>query len=304
MPGMSASTSTAIDLSRLPAPTIVEQISYEDILQAMIDRVTVLLPSFDATVDSDPAVKVLQVAAYREMLIRQQFNDRARQVMLAFARDSNLDQLGANFNVERLVLDPGDPQQGVDPVYEDDDAYRERIQLSPEGQSVAGPDTAYIFHARSADATIRDASAISPVPGQVLVTILSRNGNGAASPEQLDAVSAVLGTVAGNQVRPLTDQVIVASAEIVNYTIDAELTFFSGPDQALVLATAQRNLDAWLAKSGKLGVDAVRAAILAALFVEGVQNVRLTSPADDVVVNPTQSAHCAGAIVSMGGVDA
>jgi phage-related baseplate assembly protein len=138
----------------------------------------------------------------------------------------------------------------------------------------------------------------------VLVSILSRNGNGTASPEQIDAVSAVLGTVAGNRVRPLTDQVIVASAEVLNYTIDAELTFFSGPDQALVLATAQANLDAWLAKSGKLGVDVVRAAILAALFVEGVQNVRLNSPPDDIVVNATQSAHCAGALVSMGGVDA
>jgi phage-related baseplate assembly protein len=128
---MSASTSTAIDLSRLPAPTIVEQISYEVILQQMLARMTILLPSFDATVDSDPAVKVLQVAAYREFLLRQQFNDRARQVMLAFAEDSNLDQLGANFNVDRLMLDPGDPEQGIAPIYEDDDPYRERIQLSP-----------------------------------------------------------------------------------------------------------------------------------------------------------------------------
>ena len=56
-------TSTTIDLSRLPAPMIVEQKNFETILAEMIASVQSLLPSFDATIDGDPAVKVLQVAA-------------------------------------------------------------------------------------------------------------------------------------------------------------------------------------------------------------------------------------------------
>jgi hypothetical protein len=91
-----------------------------------VARLLETLPSFDATVASDPAVKVLEVFAYREMLIRQTFNERARQVMLAYASDSNLDQLGALLDVARLSG-------------EADDAYRARIQLAPEAFSVAGP---------------------------------------------------------------------------------------------------------------------------------------------------------------------
>jgi phage-related baseplate assembly protein len=44
-----------------------------------VARLLETLPSFDATVASDPAVKVLEVFAYREMLIRQTFNERARR---------------------------------------------------------------------------------------------------------------------------------------------------------------------------------------------------------------------------------
>jgi phage-related baseplate assembly protein len=298
----SATTSTTVDLSRLPAPTVVEQLSFETIFEEMVARLQELLPSFDATIDSDPVVKVLQVAAYREVLVRQSFNDRARQVMTAYASGSNLDHLATLVGVFRLTIDPGDASLGIDPVYETDEALRERIVLAPESFSVAGPELAYIFHARSADATILDASATSPAPGEVLVTILSSQGDGTASADQIEAVQEVLGVDFGNRVRPLGDLVSVRSAEIVPFTIKAELTLKDGPDQTLVLAAAQAGTAAWVERSGRLGVDAVRAAITHAMFVEGVQNVKLINPPADVVVNRTQSAHCVGINVSATGV--
>ena len=44
--------------------------------------------------------------AYRELLIRQRVNDAARGVMLATASGTDLDNLAANFNVERLLITP------------------------------------------------------------------------------------------------------------------------------------------------------------------------------------------------------
>ncbi|WP_093222972.1 baseplate J/gp47 family protein [Sphingomonas sp. NFR15] len=301
-----SSPTSSVDLSRLPAPTIVEQLDYETVYAELLAYVQSpgVLPSFDATVDSDPAVKLLQVFAWRELIIRQRFNDRARQTMVAYAEKSNLDNLGALFGVTRLVIDAGDPANGVDPVMEGDDDLRERIVLSPESQSVAGPESAYIFHARSADGTIRDASASSPAPGEVVVSILSRVGDGTASPSQIAAVQAALGIVEGNKLRPLTDYVTVASAEIVTYYIDADLTLLSGPDQTVVLASAQASIAALVGAGGKLGVDANRAAITAALMVAGVQNLRLNQPPADVVVDKTQTAHCAGIAVRVSGVGA
>ncbi|NIK10165.1 phage-related baseplate assembly protein [Xanthomonas arboricola] len=106
--------------------------------------------------------------------------------MLAFATGTNLDHLGALLGVARLVLDPGQPENGIAPTYESDVAFRRRIQLAPEGFSVAGPEGAYIYHALSAAADVMDASATSPAPGQVLVTVQSRTGDGAAPKALLD----------------------------------------------------------------------------------------------------------------------
>ena len=57
---------------------------------------------------------------------------------------------------------------------ESDTALRYRIQLSLEGYSTAGPVGAYVFHGLSADGRVKDISADSPSPGQVLITVLSQ----------------------------------------------------------------------------------------------------------------------------------
>ncbi|WP_163834692.1 baseplate J/gp47 family protein [Spartinivicinus ruber] len=63
---------TAIDLSQLPAPDVIEPIDYEMVLASMLDDLQKRDSSFTALVESDPAMKILEVCAYREMLIRQQ----------------------------------------------------------------------------------------------------------------------------------------------------------------------------------------------------------------------------------------
>jgi phage-related baseplate assembly protein len=174
-----ADSTSAIDLSQLPAPTVVEQMSYEDIRAAAVAKLVEDLPTFDATVTSDPAVKVLEVYAYREMLLRQQFNERARQVMLAYATGSNLDQLGALLNVERLSG-------------EEDDAYKARIQLAPEAFSVAGPASAYRYYALSAASTVADASVTSPKPDDIRAAVLALLADQGADAGLVAAMTALL----------------------------------------------------------------------------------------------------------------
>jgi phage-related baseplate assembly protein len=292
------SSSTTVDLSRLTAPIIVEQKPFETILAEMVAQVQALLPSFDATVDSDPAVKVLQVAAYREVLIRQVAQDGGKQVMVAFATGAQLDHLAALVGVARLVITPADTAAGTAPVLEDDSALRQRIVLAPEGFSVAGPELAYVFHAKSAAPGVLDASATSPIPGEVVVSVLSRDDDGTASAVLLDAVAAV---VTDPGIRPLGDAVSVRSAEIVPFAIVADLITFTGPDRALLLASARTRLDAYLANSRKLGRDITRSAIFGALMTEGVQNAVIHEPAADVVCDLTEAAHCTAITLGFGG---
>jgi len=301
MGGMADSsvTFTAVDLSRLPAPKVIEQLSFEQIYGEILAALLELKPDFDATIESDPAVMILQLAAYREVLLRGRINDAAKAVMPAFATGSDLDHLAALMNVTRLELDPGDPINNVPPTFEDDTSLRARLVLAPEGFSVAGPEGAYIYHARSADGDVLDASATSPAPGEVLITILSRLGDGTASPELLAKITA---HVSSETVRPLTDAVTVQSATIIPYQITATLTTYSGPDGSIVLAEAQRRVEEYRDRQHRLGLDVTRSGIFAALHAEGVQNVALAAPAADVVVDRTQAAFCTGITVTYGGI--
>ena len=98
-------TFTAIDLSQLPPPSVVEPLDFEQILGAMLADLKTRFPEFTALVESDPAYKILEVAAFRELLIRQRVNDAGRSVMLAYANGSDLDHLGALMGVVRLEDD-------------------------------------------------------------------------------------------------------------------------------------------------------------------------------------------------------
>lgn len=296
------STFTQIDLSTLPAPDVIEELSFETIFSAMLADLQARDPAFSALVESDPAYKILEVAAYRELLVRQRVNDAARAVMLAYATGADLDQLGALLGVARFELDPGDPEAvpPIAPTMESDTEFRRRIQLSLEGFSVAGPRGAYIFHGLSADADVLDISATSPTPGNVTISVLSRIGNGAASSPLLAAVTAKLNA---DEIRPLTDQVTVQSASIVNYNVHAHLYVYPGPDSSVVLQKALDALDVYIAQVHRIGQDVTLSGIYSALHQPGVQRVDLIQPNANVVISATQASHCTGINVTVAGTD-
>lgn len=337
MTAMADATFTAVDLSRLPAPNIIEPLSFEVLVADAITRMRAEMAAagldFESR-DSDPATKLLQTFAYFAQLLRQRVNDAARAVMPAYAAGADLDNIAATFGIARLVVAPANPLLGLPAVMESDADFRRRMVLAPEGYSVAGPEGAYIFHALSADGAVLDASAASPEPddirslvlgvldahaaapglvsdmttaldtatwpGEVVVSILSRLGNGAASPQLVDAVDAHL---SDDTIRPLTDHVITQSAEIVPFAVQATITTFSGPDGGVVMAEARARLDSYVAASHRLGRDITRSGLFAALHVEGVQNVVLISPAADIIVSRQQAPFCTGISVSYGGID-
>lgn len=294
------SSPSTVDLSRFDPPTIVEQLDYETIFQRKVARMRALLPNFDATVDSDPAVKVLQVAAYDELLLRQDFNERLQQRLVAYATGSTLDHLGAAIGVARLVVTPANDATGAGAVYETDDSFRARIVLGPEGFSVAGPELAYVKHAKDASGLVLDASATSPAPGEVVVSVLSSLGDGTASSALLDQVRAI---VTDKSIRPMGDLVSVASANQRTFALVARIWTFAGPDPALVLTAANAKLARYLSDSRKLGRDITMSGLYAALTVEGVQRVEIASPAASIICDLTQAALCISIDVKHAGYD-
>lgn len=295
-----ASAYTKVDLSQLAPPNVVEALDFESIFASMLADLRARDSSFTALVESDPAYKILEVAAYRELLVRQRVNDAAKAVMVAYATGADLDQIAANYDVARLLITPAD-ETTIPPtaaVYESDDEFRTRIILSLEGYTSAGSRGSYIFHALSASGDCKDVAVESLTPGTVNVAVLSRTGTGAAPTQTIaDVVEALNAEV----VRPLCDTVVVTSASVVNYSITASLTIFPGTGQAEVLAAATAAVQAYADAQHRLGYDITRSGIYAALHQPGVQNVTITAPATDIVNAWNQAPYCTGITVTVGG---
>lgn len=287
---------TAVDLSLLPFPAVVEVLTFEQVLAAMLADLQARDPAFTALVESDPAFKVLEVAAYRETLIRQRVNEAAKAVTLAYAAGADLDQIAARYNVARLTLDAGDPDAvpPVPPTYETDTDLRRRVQLAFEGLSTAGPLGAYLFHALGADPDVADVAAVSDTPGVVDVYVLSRGASGVPSPSVLAAVDA---TLSSETIRPLTDQVNVFAVETVPYTVEATVEVYSGPDADVVVAASDASVQAYVTAQRRIGLPVTRSGLFAALHQPGVRNVTLTQPAADIDVTDRQVAVCTGVYV-------
>ncbi|EMN5578386.1 baseplate J/gp47 family protein [Klebsiella pneumoniae] len=295
-----------IDLSQLPQPTIIEALDFEIVLTEVKAVMVAAFPEDQQTavaaaltLESEPLNIIAQAMAYRELLLRQRINEGAAACMLSHATGDDLDNIAANLDTERLTVTAA--TDTADAVTESDEALRLRAQAAFEGMSVAGPSAAYEYFARSASGQVSDARATSPSPAEVVVAVLSTEGDGTASAALLTAVAAA---VNDEEVRPLGDRVTVQSAEIVEYDIDATLYLYPGPESEPIINAAMASLKAFLADNDKkIGRDIVRSAISAALHVQGVQRVVINMPAADLQIDNTQAARNTGYTVDNGGTD-
>lgn len=290
-----------VNLSALPAPQVLEELDFEEIFQGDLTAFRAHMgDDWTAQLLSDPVTKLLEVGAYRTLLNRARVNDAAKALLLAYAQGSDLDQLAGNVRLQRLVVQEANPLSvpPTERILEEDDALRERIQLVYEGLTTAGPRNSYILHARNASGLVADATAESPSPAVVDVTVLSLDDKGVASPDLLAEVMAYLNA---DDVRPVADRVNVRSAEILPYQIHAVLHMTgNGPENEATLAECRRRLQAWINPRRRLGVEVPRSAIDAQLHIGGVARVELTGWTD-IRPSKAQAAWCDSFDLTLGG---
>jgi len=290
-----------VDLSSLPAPSVLEPLDFEEVYQEGLGIFRGYMGgNWTAALESDPVTKVLEVGAYIKVGNRARVNDAGKAVLLAHAIKGDLDHLGANVNLKRLVIQAEDllAVPPVPEVKEDDDPFRERIQLAYEGLTTAGPRNSYILHARNASGLVADATAESPAPCCVTVTVLCLDGEGEAPPELLATVATALND---DDVRPVGDRVTVQSAQVIRYQINATLHMVSaGPEADASLAEAKSRLSAWINPRKRLGIEVARSGVDAQLHVAGVSRVELVGW-QDLAPTKAQAAFCTGYTVTLAG---
>ncbi len=102
-----------------------------------------------------------------------------------------------------------------------DDEYRDRIRAASAAVSVAGPKAYYRYQAINSDPTIADAYIDSPSPGTVRITPICYGGEIPGT----ELLAKVLDKCSADDVRVLTDQVIVTAPDTQEY--DIELTYYT-----------------------------------------------------------------------------
>ncbi|HBR1702580.1 TPA: baseplate J/gp47 family protein [Klebsiella pneumoniae] len=295
-----------IDLSQLPKPTIIEELDFETILVDVKALMVAVFPADQQSavaaalgLESEPLNIIAQAMAYRELLLRQRINEAVAACMLSHSTGDDLDNITANLDTERLTITSATDTTNA--VTESDEALRLRAQAAFEGMSVAGPSAAYEYFARSASGKVADVKASSPAPAEVVIAVLSTEGDGTASPELLADVAEA---VNDEEARPLGDRVTVRSAEIVDYEINATLYLYPGPESEPIINAADASLQKFLKQNNKkISRDVARSAISAALHVQGVQRVVINSPANDIKISDVQAARNIGYHLENGGTD-
>lgn len=274
------------DLSTLPEPGIIENLSFESIFSGIVGDFQGRYPDFTAFLESDPAIKLLEVAAYRELLLRNRINEAARGQMLAFAAGTDLDHLGVFYGVERLSG-------------ESDNALRRRIQLRIMGFSNAGGADSYRYWALTASPEVADVAVTSPKPGHVRISVLSKLGDGRASADLLETVRTI---VLRDDIRVLTDTVEVVGAEIVPVDVQADIWLL--PESMLEIKEAIPGyLASEFAGSAVLGFDITLSWLIGRLHVPGVLKVELLTPRDDIRIQSWQVARLSSCTVNLAGRD-
>ncbi len=273
----------ALDFTRIAPPSIIEPLSFELIFAAMLADLQARDATFSALVESDPAYKILEVAAYRELLLRLRINESARSNLLAFAIGGDLDQLAANYGVVRMTMVAADPlaTPPVIEVLESDDRLRTRLQLRIAALAANGTAEHYRFVALSAHADVIDAAALQTLPGSVLVVIWLPDGS--------TALPVIAARFLADDVRPLG--VAVAVAQAMPIIIDVQATLYTEPTAPTnLVSTLSATLPVAIADYARLGRDMPLSWLISRLHVDGVSRVALQAPTTNKVLEPNEYA--------------
>lgn len=311
------------DLSQLPIPTVRELLDYETLLAERCAELNALYPLVFAEgqpvlkaaeliqteterywkiplnegaglyyldLDSDPATRLLQADTYRELLLRNRVNQAALATMPMFAVGADLDHIGVRYGIHRLTVIPA--ANSLPAVMETDLAYRKRILLALEGFARGGSQGWYLFNAFNSSGLVKDAAVYSPSPCEIIITILSHEGNGSASVELLSIVQT---HIESRHTRVLGDRITVRSAEIVPYTLTADIYFYPGPGTEAVLASINTAWLAYRSRSERIGHWITQSGLDAALHQMGVYRAVVNTPAAlPLQIASHQAPYCTG----------
>lgn len=185
---------------------------------------------------------------------------------------------------------------------ESDADLAERVYLAPSAYSTAGPEAAYIYHAKNYSPAIGDVAISSDqAAGRVDITFMMADG----STPQTEVINGLQEYLRDANIRPMTDLVQVGAPTEVAY--DIALTYYinrSDSGQAVTIQNAvAAAVEAYTAWQRAIGRDINPSKLVALVMAAGAKRVEVTAPAF-TAVSATAVAKLDGpAAVTYGGLE-
>lgn len=184
---------------------------------------------------------------------------------------------------------------------ETDDSIKERTYLAPSGYSTAGPEDAYIFHAKNYDSNIGDVYIDSSSAGVVDVRFLMDDGSIPGS----GIISGLQEYLSAKDKRPLTDNVVVAAPTQITYNITGTY-YINKSDRDRAVQIQQLVVDAvseyitW--QRSRIGRDINPDELQRRIINAGAKRVVLTAPVFTTLTT-TQVAALGTKSMTYGGIE-
>lgn len=263
-------------------PHLIEQLDYETILAEHV-REARAIDGWDAELESDPVMKLLEISAYRELTMRARINHAAISNLAQFTADDDLDAAAQWYQISRL------PDEA-------DERLRNRLFHHIRGMANNGTQDSYIARTMAADVRVKDVAAYRLAPGKVNVAVWVNTSvtDETVPAEDIAAVELhILEEVMTNVRREFSDKrdmlgidVNVYSAKF--YSVDVAATvYLSNHAPANAYEKLSEHLRDCAAAEATFGRSLSTSQIVAWLHesigsADFVEKVVLTSPSEDL----------------------
>lgn len=167
-----------------------------------------------------------------------------------------------------------------------DDEFYDLMVAGQDAYTSAGARGAYEYYTRRVSTEIRDVVVNSPFPCEVNIYAVMNDGTLASS----EMKAAILAACNEEDIRPLTDQVSVKDAELVEY--DITMTYYLSRDSTESAAVIQENVEAAVQKfisweNAQIGRDINPSKLNQMVVDAGAKRTVITSPTFTVLKNGT-----------------
>lgn len=261
------------ELAHLPTPMMIEELSYQVLLESALTRVKAEMTAeslpfgVDALVANPTHIQARE-SAYKEERLRQRINSAMRSLLVAFAQGSDLDNLVAHITTR---MDGESDQRLVT-----------RYLLLLKGSSTGGPAERYEALAMEADVNVAQAYCYRVGKSPILyLAITSSALDGVADAALIDKVTS---HVVSREHLLTNDTMVVVPAVRQIVDIDAQVWITEGASTSIVDGLSDVLKNEW-AKRQAIGMDLPKAYIVGKLMVEGVYKVVLPNLVDDIIAD-------------------